>query len=195
MKVEFDTAFMKRLITLLPALLLLSFVSFGQEANVPVQGGPSEMRRDNTRGDMIRELGLSPDQMRQMRRLNMERKPLMEAAQRRLREANRLLDEAIYADAIDESNIQLRLDEAQAAQGEVFRIRSTGELSIRRILNPEQLVRFREIRKRFEEQARENMQMRKEDRMRRGNDPGPATLREGLKRPRRGSPQEPAPKH
>ena len=66
------------------------------------------------------QLGLSPDQMRQIRRLNIERKPRMEAVQKRLRSANRSLDEAIYADNANDFDVQARVKEVQAAQSELI---------------------------------------------------------------------------
>lgn len=104
----------------------------------------------DARPNMLAQLGLARDQIQQIRRLNMERKPLMQAAQLRLRDASRLLDEAIYADNADDALVEVRLKEAQSAQAEVQRIRYTSELSIRKILTPDQLVRFREMRQRFE---------------------------------------------
>lgn len=100
--------------------------------------------------NMLAQLGLAREQIQQIRRLNTERKPLMQAAQLRFRDANRMLDEAIYADTIDETLIEVRLKEVQSAQSEVQRIRYNSELSIRKILTPDQLVRFREMRQRFE---------------------------------------------
>jgi Spy/CpxP family protein refolding chaperone len=100
---------------------------------------------------MLRELGLSREQIEQIRQVNLERKPLMDEAQRRSRAANRALDEAIYADQLNEAEVEVRLKEAQLAQGELARIRYMNELSVRRILTPEQLTRFRELRRRFDE--------------------------------------------
>ena len=115
------------------------------------------------RNAFLREIGLTPDQIRQIRRLNMDRRPVMQAAQQRLREANRLLDEAIYSDQLNESDVQLRMKDAQAAQAEMFRLRSTNELAIRRILTPEQLVHFRDLRRQFEANREQQRTERKMD--------------------------------
>ena len=101
--------------------------------------------------NLLAQLGLARPQIQQIRRLNMERKPLMEAAQLRFRDANRLLDEAIYADQVDDSVVQERLKEVQLAQADVAKVRYMSEVAIRRILTPEQLIRFRELRQRFEQ--------------------------------------------
>ena len=103
------------------------------------------------RTNALRQLGLTRDQLQRIRTMNQERKPLMDAAQQKLRQANRALDEAIYSDTATESDFQARLKEFQLAQGEVARIRFLNEFGVRRILTPEQLTRFRVMRQRFEE--------------------------------------------
>lgn len=118
-----------------------------------VQQLPPDQPPDR-RGNLFRQLGLSLEQMQEIRKINMERRPVMEEAQRRSREAYRALDAAIYADEVSDAEVQARLKDVQAAQAELQRIRYMNELSIRRILTPEQLVRFRELRERFEEARR-----------------------------------------
>ena len=185
---------MKRLTILLPLLLLLALSAFAQDGKADPSATPQASQQD-TRGNMLREIGLSPEQLRQMRRLNVERKPLMEEAQRSLRQANRLLDEAIYADEVNDTLVQSRLKEAQAAQAEVFRIRSSNELAIRRILTSDQLIRFRDLRQRFEEEARQNIERRRnENRQNRNASPTGEQFRTGPKRLRplirQGQPQK-----
>jgi Spy/CpxP family protein refolding chaperone len=163
-------------------LFLLVGSAFSQDDKI---GSPTQNAQADGRGNILREIGLSPDQMRQLRRLNMERRPLMEEAQRQLREANRLLDDAIYADEVNDADVQSRLKEAQRAQAEVFRIRSTSELAIRKILTPDQLVRFRELRKVFEDEMRENVKRRRnQNRRNRDLGPGSNELKDGGKQPR-----------
>lgn len=81
----------------------------------------------------------------------MRRRPIMEAAQLRFQEANRKLDESIYADQLNEAEVHERIGEVQRSQAELTRMRSISELMIRKILTPEQLVRFRRLRERFKE--------------------------------------------
>ncbi len=119
-------------------------------------------RRGERRPNLFRELGLTPEQMERIRQLNQNRKPLLQQAQRRVREATGNLDQAIYADAISESEIDARLKELQAAQADMARLRATGELEVRKILTAEQLVKFRDLRRRFAE-MRENFNERHRD--------------------------------
>jgi Spy/CpxP family protein refolding chaperone len=74
----------------------------------------------------------------------------MDAAQKKLRDATRSLNETIYADQVNESEVEARIKDRQVAQAEVERLRFMTELAVRRILTPEQLIKFRELRERFE---------------------------------------------
>jgi Spy/CpxP family protein refolding chaperone len=125
----------------------------------------TDAQQGDRRPNLLRELGLSQDQIRQVRLLNADIRPRRQAAQQRLREANRSLDQAIYADAVDEALVAERLREYQAAQADVAAINFENELSIRKILTPEQLVKFRTLRLRFRE-AREAAQRRRAERIR-----------------------------
>lgn len=144
--------------TLLFLTVLMAFagVAFGQDTKPPDGQKPADNQPQDVRANALRQLGLSRDQIQQIRMVNAERKPLMAEAQRRLREANLALDEAIYSDHVSESDVQARLKEAQSAQAEVARIRYMNELSVRKILTTEQLVRFRELRRSFEQERVQN---------------------------------------
>lgn len=141
-------------------LLSASFVVSAQERPAAQDAAQQfdATQPENTRPNLMRELGLSQEQIQQIRRMNAERKPLMNQAQRRLRMANRALDQAIYSDSVNEEDVQVRLKEFQAAQAEMVRLRFTNELAVRKILTREQLVRFRELRQNFAERRRQNMQ-------------------------------------
>jgi len=134
-----------------------------QDGPPPGEGGPRDERGDD-RPNLLAELGLSPEQVQQIRRMNQERRPTMMQAQRRIKEANRALDMAIYRDTVNDEEFQTRLKEVQIAQSDVARLRFENELAVRRILTPDQLVRFREIRRRFEEQRQNEMRERRQQR-------------------------------
>jgi Spy/CpxP family protein refolding chaperone len=128
--------------------LMLAAVSASGQGGVPPPDQAKQLTdAGQTRQDMLAELGLTPEQFQQLRQMNADRKPLVEAAAKRLREANRSLDQVIYGDAVDESEFRTRLKEFQDAQTEVARIRFEGELTLRRVLTPDQLAKFREIRR------------------------------------------------
>ena len=101
---------------------------------------------------LFQELGLSPEQIQQIRRINQERRPIMQEAARRWRQANRDLDLAIYGDNSTEEQIKELLKTAQLAQADLLRERSQTEYLIRKVLTPEQLVKFRNLRQQLMEQ-------------------------------------------
>jgi len=139
-----------KLVLLVIFALAGSISIFAQDNPPPDNARPqNEVRPQAKRPDLIRSLGLSPEQLQQVRKMNQARKPLMEAAMVRVRNANRALDEVIYADNLDEAAFQANLKEVQLAQAEAAKLRYLNEFGIRKILTPEQLARFRELRQRF----------------------------------------------
>ena len=150
-----------------PKLLLTAILILSACTVVLAQPVTSKAPRGGVdRGEkvnLMQELSLSPDQLRQLREMNRDRKPRMEAAQTRMREANRALDMAVYSDLLDENDVAARLKEFQEAQAEVASIRFNSEVSLRKILTPDQLVRFRELRARVAENRRTIKDLRKEN--------------------------------
>jgi len=73
-------------ILIFASIMLAAAISAAAQETRPAESPTPPVQQDD-RGAFLREIGLAPDQIRQMRRLNMERKPLMEVAQHRLREA------------------------------------------------------------------------------------------------------------
>jgi Spy/CpxP family protein refolding chaperone len=164
--------------------IFIALLVFTASVYAPAQNRPSGPPPDDApdavagplrRPDLLRELGLSTDQLQQLRRLNRERKPLMEQAAQRLREANRNLDAVIYADNLDENEVQVRLKEFQSAQAEIARLRIMGELQVRRVLTPEQLIKFRELRARFAATIETQREKRRLTRRLRNGAAAPAT--------------------
>jgi len=137
------------------ALLTVSFSTVKAQDETAPTDTPVQNFNKKPRPNLLAELELTQEQIRQIRRLNREKQPLLREAQQRLGEAKRNLDLAIYADTIDESDFQAKLKEVQTAQAEVFKIRSATEFAVRKLLDPRQLVKFREVRQRFA-QAIEN---------------------------------------
>lgn len=151
------------------SVLAFGVAAFGQDAAPSETPQPVAKKPPDMRTAVLGQLGLSRDQIQQIRRVNIERKPLMDEAQKRLREANHLLDEAIYSDQVNEDDVRARLKEAQLAQAEVAKIRFMNEFAVRRILTPEQLVLFRDLRQKFEQTMRENAE---KNRLLNGGRPG-----------------------
>jgi Spy/CpxP family protein refolding chaperone len=133
------------------SIFVLTGLAAAQDPSQPADVKPPVgVRQQPKRPNLMKLLGLSPDQMEQLRKINQDRKPQMDIAAIRLRMANRALDEVIYADIVDEAQFQAKLKELQMAQANMARLRFTGELQIRQILTPDQLTHFRELRRRFQ---------------------------------------------
>src|SRR5687768_7878539 len=76
----------------------------GRPADAQTQDQPPAANQpQDTRANALRQLGLSREQIQQIRRMNMARKPIMDEAQQRFREAMRALDAAIYADSVNDT--------------------------------------------------------------------------------------------
>ena len=124
---------------------------------------PGQNERPVRRPNLLRALGLNDVQIKQLRSINAESKPRLREAQDKMRDAKRALDEAIYADKVDNANIELKLRDFSAAEAAINRIRATTELAIRNVLMPEQLTRFRELRENFEQRKEEMRDKRQEN--------------------------------
>jgi Spy/CpxP family protein refolding chaperone len=96
--------------------------------------------------DPIQQLNLSPEQRQQIRRLTAETRDERQNTNRRLREANAALDQALDADQIDESLVEQRINEVAAAQAAQTRMRAQMEIRVRRLLNSEQIATLRRLR-------------------------------------------------
>ena len=123
---------MKILLSLLLVLTATSFAIAQQEPDVTT--------------DPIEQLRLSPDQRQAVRRIVADSRLERQSANRRLREANVALDQALDAEPNDENLIEQRINEVAAAHAAQLRMRIHTEMKIRRILNPEQLATLRRLR-------------------------------------------------
>ena len=90
--------------------------------------------------DPIEQLRLTPDQRQRIRLIFEENKDERQSINRRVREANVALDQALDAEPTDEAVIDQRLTELATAQAAQMRMRIYTELKIRRELRPEQLA-------------------------------------------------------
>lgn len=143
--------FLSLILTFLMIFFGFSIVN-GQEQVAPDNQNPNQPVRPFK---IFQELGLTSEQIQQIRRINQERKPVMQDVQLRLREANRDLDLAIYADNATDDEVKTRMKEVQFAQAEVIKARTLTEYQIRKILTPEQLIKFRELRERLAQRMNE----------------------------------------
>lgn len=130
----------KKVLLLLATVLLIAATAAGQaqDQTLTTQPVPAE--------DPIEQLRLTPDQRQRIRLIFNQNKDERQQANRRLREANVALDQALDADPIDESMIEQRLNELAAAQAAQTRMRIHTELRVRRELRSDQLATLRRLR-------------------------------------------------
>ena len=124
---------LRTLILLLAAVLLLTGTGYAQDAPAPGS-------------DPIEQLRLTPEQRQRIRMIFDENKTERQQINRRFREANVALDQALDAEPTDQNLIEQRLNELAAAQTAQLRMRIQTELKIRRELRPEQLATLRQLR-------------------------------------------------
>lgn len=96
--------------------------------------------------DPIEQLRLTPDQRQAIRRIVAENKDERQMTNRRVREANVALDQALDAEPTDENLVEQRINELTAAQATQLRLRIQTEIKIRRVLRPEQIATLRRLR-------------------------------------------------
>lgn len=137
-------------------LFAVASFAYGQKAeNFAVDNQPAN------KPNLLQRLNLTNQQIRQIRILNRERRPLLQAAQQRLRQANQALDRAVYTDAENDAEIQQLMQDVHTAQREVLRHRIEIERAIRGVLTLEQLSRFRVLREQFQQTRAEEKPARR----------------------------------
>ena len=133
-------------------LIFTAFSAVKAQDEMPPPNAPDKQLDRERRPNLMAELSLSPEQRQQIRRINAEKRPLARDARERLQAANKNLDQAIYADVVNEPEIQARLKEVQTAQADLSRIVFKYELTVRKVLTAEQIAKFRDLRERFQQQ-------------------------------------------
>ena len=120
---------------LLSFMLVLTFGSFAAGQQEPAAAA-----------DPIEQLRLTPDQRQGIRRIVAESQAERQSTNRRVREANVALDQALDTEPTDENLIEQRINELALAQAAQLRMRIHTEMRIRRVLRPEQLATLRRLR-------------------------------------------------
>jgi Spy/CpxP family protein refolding chaperone len=108
--------------------------------------------------NLMQQLNLTPEQRVQLREIRRQSEPETRELTRRMRLARRALEEAIYSDADNEALIEQRARALADAQAALVRLRAMTELKVRRVLTPEQLQSFRNLR--LQAQRRQMLQRR-----------------------------------
>jgi Spy/CpxP family protein refolding chaperone len=133
----------RRIFQVLTVVFLLATTAVSQDRYQNTQ--PNEMS-PNAATDLIEQLHLTPEQRQKIRAIREQSKEMRSAIRQRLVESNLALEQALDADNLDETLIEQRLKEASTAQVASIRMRIQTELSIRRVLNPDQIATLRSLR-------------------------------------------------
>lgn len=96
--------------------------------------------------DPIAQLRLTPEQRQRIRIIVEDTKLERQMTNRKMREAQVALDQALDAEPIDDSVIEQRINDLAVAQAAQLRMRIHLEMRIRRELRPEQLATLRRLR-------------------------------------------------
>jgi Spy/CpxP family protein refolding chaperone len=107
-----------------------------QPNGAPPAGGP----------DLLEQLRLTPEQRQKIRMIQRDSKDERAAIALRLRESNRALEDALDAEVLDDAVIEQRIQAVSIAQAAQLRMRIQTEVKIRRVLNPDQLAVWHELR-------------------------------------------------
>ena len=147
---------------LFPIFISFAFALFGTLAVFAQDAAPPDAKpARGPRPNLLAALGLTPEQIDQIKQINADQRPQLQQSVRRFREANRALNMAVYADVLNELDVQTRLREYQAAQSRLAGLRFGTELAVRKVLTPDQLVKFRDLRRRFAEQRATDQQQQR----------------------------------
>src|SRR2546426_6055559 len=177
------------------AALALRLTDGGQQAK---QAQERSAQQPSVPQDPITQLNLSPEQRQQIRAIREQSKDERAAVNRRLRETQIALEQALNAESPNEALIEQRARESGEAQAAAIRLRALTETRIRRVLTLEQINTLRQLRAQAQQARREQ---RLENRAiqgkapgangralqnrRNGPAPGPGARRDGLPRKQR----------
>ena len=181
--------------------LLLTLLLFPAAARAQVQDArpdepqeglarPQRPRRDGA--NLLMRLNLTPEQLTRLREIRRESEQQARAFSRRVNAARRALDEAIYADEVNETLVEDRARELSQAQAALVRLRAQTELRVRRVLTAEQLQSFRDLRQRARLRQRRQRRLDRRGQQPPGPAGRPALRPEGTTPGQRPSPQPPA---
>ena len=123
-----------------------------------------QQQQTNQVEQMLGPLNLTSDQAQQIRRIYSGLRDERQAANMRLRLAQRALDEAIQASTPDEALIEQRSKEVADAQANTIRLRSLTEARILQVLTQEQRMKLRQLRAEAAMQRRNQQNQRNPNR-------------------------------
>jgi Spy/CpxP family protein refolding chaperone len=142
----------------------------GDPRNRPLGGDQLSPRRNprdpNFKRDLQRrlmqEIGLTDDQRMRMQEIRRSNEDDAIAVGRRIRRARALLDREIMSEPFNEATVSRAIDELAAAQAEKTRLEARIRAQLRRVLTPEQVLKYHEIERRLRREMRQQIEQDKE---------------------------------
>lgn len=124
----------------------------------PRPGNPLRIggnRRQQLQQELVRRLGVTPDQQVKLRGIAREFNEPLIVAGRDARQRRRALDDAMLSDQYDEARIKHLADEWAVAQANLMKLQALRQAALRRVLTPEQMLQMNEMQKELRRQQRQ----------------------------------------
>lgn len=134
-------SFVRITLPIIAIVVLTSLTAIAQSSQDPQPNGPQPGG-----SDFLEQLRLTPEQRQKIRLIQRDSKDDRAAIALHLRQSNRALEDALDAETLDDTVIEQRMQAVAAAQAAQLRMRIQTEVKIRRVLNPEQLAVWHELR-------------------------------------------------
>ena len=126
--------------------LFIFFIAFSLPNSVSSQETREPKEQGRFEGRILADLNLDAEQRTKIREINRKQRPKQAQAVRALGDARRDLDRLVYTEGSSEAAIQEAINLMNRAQAEITSLRIMTEYEISKVLRPEQLKKFREIR-------------------------------------------------
>ncbi len=145
-------------------VLLLAIVGVQARAQTPTSQNQVEPAQSQPPAGQAAQLpdfaplSLSPDQIQKIRGIYADLKDQRQAANVKLRQAQRALAVAVESPTSNEALIEQRSHELADAQAATIRVRSLTEARVLQVLTPDQRIKLREMRQRNQALRREGNQ-------------------------------------
>jgi Spy/CpxP family protein refolding chaperone len=120
--------------------------------------------RRNLQMRLMQAIGLTDNQRLRMQEIRRTSEDDAIAVGRRIRQARAALDREIMSEPYNEAAVSRATEELAAAQGEKTRLEARIRAQLRRVLTPEQVIKYHEIERQLRREIRQQMQQNQQDR-------------------------------
>src|SRR5262249_5193508 len=125
--------------------------------NQPPAGRPRPAldRQEMMRQNILKQIGLNQEQQDRMVRIRNTHDDEIRSTGRKIREAQRGVDEAIMTPQYNEAEINRRIEDLAHAHADQVRLRQRIRAEIRQVLTPEQVMRFNQVQREIQQKNQE----------------------------------------